>query len=84
MLILRQIHVINVWFCLFDVDYEFYEWYTVDKEGVIMLKKERLVKISQMVNQKGIISINEIMEQLNVSDMTARRDLDESFFFCRS
>lgn len=42
-----------------------------------MLKKERLVKISQMVNQKGIISINEIMEQLNVSDMTARRDLDE-------
>ena len=41
-----------------------------------MLKKERLVRITQMVNQKGIISINEIMEQLEVSDMTARRDLD--------
>ena len=42
-----------------------------------MLKKERLVRITQMVNQKGIISINEIMEQLEISDMTARRDLDE-------
>jgi DeoR family lactose phosphotransferase system repressor len=41
-----------------------------------MLKKERLVRITQMVNQKGIISINEIMEQLEISDMTARRDLD--------
>ncbi len=30
-----------------------------------------------MVNQKGIISINEIMEQLEISDMTTRRDLDE-------
>lgn len=42
-----------------------------------MLKKERLVTITQMVNQKGIISINDIVEKLNISDMTARRDLDE-------
>lgn len=42
-----------------------------------MLKKERLVKIAQKVNQKGIITISEIMEELNISDMTARRDLDE-------
>ena len=32
-----------------------------------MLKKERLVRITQMVNQKGIISINEIMEQAKLA-----------------
>lgn len=42
-----------------------------------MLKKERLVKIAQKVNQNGIITIHEIMDELDVSDMTARRDLDE-------
>ncbi len=42
-----------------------------------MLKKERLVKIAQKVNQNGIITIQEIMDELGVSDMTARRDLDE-------
>lgn len=42
-----------------------------------MLKKERLVKIAQKVNQNGIITIQEIMDELGVSDMTVRRDLDE-------
>lgn len=30
-----------------------------------------------MVNTKGIITVNEIIETLKISDMTARRDLDE-------
>ena len=47
------------------------------EEGINMLKKERLVKIAHKVNQNGIITIQEIMDELGVSDMTARRDLDE-------
>ena len=47
------------------------------EEDINMLKKERLVKIAQKVNQNGIITIQEIMGELGVSDMTARRDLDE-------
>lgn len=42
-----------------------------------MLKRERLSKILEMVNQKGIVTAAEIMESLEVSDMTVRRDLDE-------
>lgn len=42
-----------------------------------MLKKERLFKINQVVNSKGIVTINELMEEFDISDMTARRDLDE-------
>ncbi|MGH2312627.1 DeoR/GlpR family DNA-binding transcription regulator [Streptococcus uberis] len=42
-----------------------------------MLKRERLLKIIDKVNTNGIITVNEIMQHLNVSDMTARRDLDE-------
>lgn len=42
-----------------------------------MLKRERLLTISEMVNKKGILTVSEIIEQLNVSDMTVRRDLDE-------
>lgn len=30
-----------------------------------------------MVNKKGILTVNEIINQLDVSDMTVRRDLDE-------
>ena len=30
-----------------------------------------------MVNSKGIINVNDIINELNVSDMTVRRDLDE-------
>ena len=42
-----------------------------------MLKRERLHKIIEMVNTQGIITVNEIINKLNVSDMTIRRDLDE-------
>ena len=42
-----------------------------------MLKKERLLTIVEMVNKKGILTVNEIINQLDVSDMTVRRDLDE-------
>lgn len=40
-----------------------------------MLKKERLVTILNLVNQSGIITVNQLIEQLGVSDMTIRRDL---------
>ena len=50
--------------------------FTIEKD-IDMLKKERLVKIAHKVNQNGIITIKEIMDELGVSDMTARRDLDE-------
>ncbi|WP_286073105.1 DeoR/GlpR family DNA-binding transcription regulator [Faecalibaculum rodentium] len=42
-----------------------------------MLKRERLTRILQMVNEKGIVDTADIMEALAVSDMTVRRDLDE-------
>ncbi len=42
-----------------------------------MLKRERLLKIIDKVNAKGIVTVNEIIDALHVSDMTARRDLDE-------
>ena len=42
-----------------------------------MLKKERLLKILEMTNLHGIITVNQIIESLHVSDMTVRRDLDE-------
>ena len=42
-----------------------------------MLKKERLRYICEKVNNKGVITVNEIIQDLDVSDMTVRRDLDE-------
>lgn len=48
-----------------------------ERRGFRMLKRERLQYIRQMVNQKGIVTAAEIMRDLNVSDMTVRRDLDE-------
>ena len=42
-----------------------------------MLKKERLIAIQKAVDEKGIVNVNELIEMLNVSDMTIRRDLDE-------
>lgn len=42
-----------------------------------MLKRERLLKIIEKINSKGIITVNEIINELHISDMTARRDLDE-------
>uniref|UniRef100_UPI003F68E351 DeoR/GlpR family DNA-binding transcription regulator n=1 Tax=Streptococcus pluranimalium TaxID=82348 RepID=UPI003F68E351 len=42
-----------------------------------MIKKERLLKILEEVNKKGVININDIVAKLEVSDMTIRRDLAE-------
>lgn len=42
-----------------------------------MLKKERLMTISQLTDQKGIVTVREIVRRLAVSNMTVRRDLDE-------
>jgi DeoR family lactose phosphotransferase system repressor len=42
-----------------------------------MLKRERLLKIIEMTNSHGVITVNEIIQELSVSDMTVRRDLDE-------
>ena len=38
-----------------------------------MLKQEKLDSILEAVNTKGTITVKEIMESLDVSDMTARR-----------
>lgn len=40
-------------------------------------KYERLDEIARRVNEKGTIRITDIVEDLNVSDMTVRRDLIE-------
>ncbi|MBF0758596.1 DeoR/GlpR transcriptional regulator [Ligilactobacillus murinus] len=42
-----------------------------------MLKKERLLKILEIVDQQEIVTVNELITTLGVSDMTIRRDLDE-------
>ncbi|MFT8728218.1 MAG: DeoR/GlpR family DNA-binding transcription regulator [Liquorilactobacillus ghanensis] len=42
-----------------------------------MLKRERLMTILELVNEKGIITVNDLIDRVNVSDMTIRRDLDE-------
>lgn len=42
-----------------------------------MLKKERLIAIQKAVDEKGIVNVNDLIEALDVSDMTIRRDLDE-------
>lgn len=42
-----------------------------------MLKKERLFKILEIVDQQDIVTVNELITTLGVSDMTIRRDLDE-------
>lgn len=42
-----------------------------------MLKKERLIAIQKEVDEKGIVNVSDLIEMLNVSDMTIRRDLDE-------
>lgn len=40
-------------------------------------KDERLATISKLIEEKGSIRVADIVENLNVSDMTARRDLTE-------
>ena len=42
-----------------------------------MLKQEKLDNILETVNTKGTITVKEIMTRLDVSDMTARRYLQE-------
>ncbi|HIZ96727.1 MAG TPA: DeoR/GlpR family DNA-binding transcription regulator [Candidatus Ligilactobacillus excrementavium] len=42
-----------------------------------MLKKERLMMLLDMVNQNSIMTVNDLIGKLGVSDMTIRRDLDE-------
>lgn len=42
-----------------------------------MIKKERFIAIQKAVDEKGIVNVNELIEALDVSDMTIRRDLDE-------
>lgn len=42
-----------------------------------MLKKERLLKITALVEQQEVVTVNELIKLLGVSDMTIRRDLDE-------
>lgn len=42
-----------------------------------MLKNERWVIIQDMLNKKDIVTVADIVERLNVSDMTVRRDLNE-------
>ena len=42
-----------------------------------MLKDERLLTIRNLVDRKGIVTVNEIGESLGVSTMTVRRDLEE-------
>ncbi len=41
-----------------------------------MIKKERHEKILDMLKVEGIITVKELMKEMNISDMTARRDLD--------
>ncbi|MBF8969625.1 DeoR/GlpR family DNA-binding transcription regulator [Streptococcus sp. NLN76] len=42
-----------------------------------MKKQKRLEKITRLVHQKGTIRTSQIVEMLNVTDMTVRRDLGE-------
>ncbi|GBG93665.1 DeoR family transcriptional regulator [Ligilactobacillus salitolerans] len=42
-----------------------------------MLKRERLMMIKRLVQEKGIVTVKEMIDRLGVSDMTVRRDLDE-------
>ena len=35
-----------------------------------MLKKERLIAIQKAVDEKGIVNVNDLIEALDVSDMT--------------
>lgn len=42
-----------------------------------MNKYDRLDEITKLVNKRGSVRTNEIVEDLNVSDMTVRRDLAE-------
>lgn len=42
-----------------------------------MLKNERVATILSTVNQSGVVTVQELVNDLKVSSMTIRRDLDE-------
>jgi DeoR/GlpR family transcriptional regulator of sugar metabolism len=42
-----------------------------------MLAAERMIYIKKMLNERGIVSIKEIVKELNVSDATVRRDINK-------
>lgn len=42
-----------------------------------MKKEERQTQLLEMINTEGNVSVSDIMETMNVSDMTVRRDLNE-------
>ncbi|SFH80018.1 DeoR/GlpR family DNA-binding transcription regulator [Pisciglobus halotolerans] len=42
-----------------------------------MLKKERLSSILEALDTSGVVTVQNIVKELNVSDMTVRRDLEE-------
>ena len=42
-----------------------------------MIKEERLLYILDLLSKKDIVRVSDIVNNLNVSDMTVRRDLDE-------
>jgi DeoR family lactose phosphotransferase system repressor len=42
-----------------------------------VLRRERLVKVENIVNQEGIVMVANLVNKLQVSDMTIRRDLAE-------
>lgn len=46
-------------------------------DGTNMKKEERQNHIQNMLNSTGTVTVNEIMQELSVSDMTVRRDLSE-------
>ncbi|KRN53005.1 lactose PTS family porter repressor [Pediococcus damnosus] len=42
-----------------------------------LLKNERLSKVLDMINQRGSVTVHDLVDSLKVSSMTIRRDLDE-------
>lgn len=54
------------------------EWKVLNvRRWINLLKENRQEKIVEMIEQNGSVKVNEIMELLNVSKMTVRRDLAE-------
>lgn len=49
--------------------------YYHEKEGPYMHATERLIKIVEIVENKGFVSVDDLVAMLNVSPMTVRRDL---------
>ena len=59
------------------IDWTLYDKIVIEIEVIKMLKQEKLDNILETVNTKGTITVKEIMTRLDVSDMTARRYLQE-------